>query len=260
MEKMSLGKSLEKAWGSNDILHIMKVSKKGREIHGQAEHAREKEQDFLKSMQLLDKAMLVYEKEGDLRGLTEALQSRSSAYKHLFQHTSDKTFLTLAKYEALAGVEIAESLDDPSALVMAYRGLAKVLEQLEDWKGTARYFTEALRAFEKNPPPENNRPAVASDLKAHLAFAVYKSGDKKEGVKIMDTAVSELEKDTEEEKYNKDVWLSGAHMRAATMLQSDNPKLAKRHLQKASEIIKSNSELKLRAKQLDRLEKSLKNK
>ena len=235
------------------------VSERGREIHRQAEVAREKEQDFLKSLQLLDEALLAYQADGDLRGLTEALQSKGSAYKHLYQQTGDSTFLTLAKHEALAGIEIAEKLGDSSALTMVYRGLGKVLEQLEDWEGAADNFSKALEAFEKAPPAENNRPSVASDMKAHLGYDLYMSGKKQQGLETITEAIGELEADKKEDKYNIDVWLSGAHMRAAHMLYRDNPDTARNHLQKAEKIIQSNEELTLRSEQLKKLKASFQN-
>jgi tetratricopeptide (TPR) repeat protein len=233
------------------------ISTKGRSIHAQAEVAREKSQDFLKSLQLLDEAVLVYGKDGDLRGLSEALQSRSSVYKHLFQKYENKAYIILAKHNSLAGIEIAEKLKDKSALSMVYRGLAKVLELSEDWVTSAEYFNKAVEAFEKSPPAENNRPAVLSDMRAHLAYAVYMSGNKKRGLNMMNKAISELEIDTIEARYNKDVWLSGAHMRAAKMLIDDQPEIAKKHLEKAEETIKDNPELTLRANQLSKLKSHL---
>ena len=207
-------------------------------------------------MQLLDKAILSYQEDGDHRGMSEALQSRSSAHKHLFQETQDKSFLILAKHDAIAGVEIAESIDDPSALPMVYRGLANTLEQTQDWEGALKYFTKAIEAFEKSPPAENNRPAVLSDMKAHLGYSTYKSGDKGKGLEILQTAIAELERDNVEVRYNKDVWLSEAHMRVAEMLRRDNTALATQHLQNAKKIIQSNPELELRSRQFEKLSTS----
>lgn len=226
----------------------------GREKHAQAEHAREKEQDFLKSLQLIEEALIIYEKDNDLRGFSEALQSRSSAYKHLYQETETLAYIILAKHDALAGIEIAEGLDDKSSLAMVYQGAGKIYEQLRDWQNAAKYFSKAIEAFTAHPPEENNRPAVLSDMNAHYAFDLYNSGEKKKGLALINKSIQELEKNTEEPKYNRDVWLSGAHMRAATMLTNDNPDLASKYLSNAKEIISKNDELKLRARQLIQLE------
>lgn len=227
------------------------ISEKGRTLHGQAENAREKEQNFLKSLTLLDEAIIAYQNDNDPRGVSEALQSRSTAFKHLYQQTSNEVYLTLALYNSLAGVKIAESLEDTSGLAMAYRGLAKIFEQTEDWRETENYFTKAIAAFDKNPPTENNHPAIRSDMKAHLAYAKYLAGDKST-TDMMNQAISELEA-SDMSKYERDVWLSGAHMRAAQMLKVDNTQLAHNHLAKAKEIIDANPELVIRKEQWEEL-------
>lgn len=229
-------------------------SAKGRDLHTQVEHSREREQDFLKSLKLAEEAIIAYQEDKDYRGVSEVLQSRSSTYKHLYQKTKDEVYLTLAKHDALSGIEIAESLDDKSGLAMVYRGMGKILEQMKDWSEMKKYFEKAIEAFKTNPPKENNRPAVLSDMKAHLAFGMYMSGNKS-GLDLMKEAIAELT-DSDEWKYNRDVWLSGAHMRAAEMLREDNLDLAKEHLQKAKEIIDGNPELVLRKEQWEELNKT----
>jgi len=226
------------------------VSERGRQIHAQVEYAREKEQDFQKALNLANEAMIAYQEDGDLRGFSEVLQSRSSVYKHLYQKTGDQVYLILAKHDALSGIEIAEGLEDKSALVMVYRGLGKILEELEDWEGSSEYFGKAIEIFGTNPPEENNRPSVLSDMKAHFAYALYQHGKKGEGLEIMDKAIEEMRNDTTEKRYNLDVWLSGAHMRAAKMLSKDDPTKAKEHLRAAEKIISSNPETILRQGQL----------
>ena len=229
---------------------------KGREIHHKVEHAREKEQNPIKSLKFVDEAIKAYQQESDFRGLAEVLQSRSSAYKLLFQQTEDPVFLVLAKHSSLAGIEIAKKLDDPSSLCMPYRGIAKIHEQLKEHGKASEYFQKAIEIFQKNPPPENNRPAVLSDMKAHLHANQYLSGSKTAYKKLLED-IKKLEADTQEPRYNLDVWLSGAHMRAAQILAEDNPEKSQEHLQKAKKIIDSNNELVLRAQQWEKLNQKL---
>ncbi|QQS38925.1 hypothetical protein IPM62_06120 [Candidatus Woesebacteria bacterium] len=233
------------------------TSFRGRKLHNEAEIAREKKQDFIKSLQILDEAILVYEKDGDLQGFSEALQSRSSVFKHLYQQTGDAAFLVVAKHDSLAGVEIAESLTDKSALAMSYRGAAKVFEQLLDWENAQKYFQMAVKAFAQNPPKENARPAVLYDMKAHLGYATFMFRQKKIGLKIINDAIKNLLNDLTEEKYNRDVWLSGAYMRLATMLWYTDKNKAKTSLDQAEAIINSNSDLTLRSSQLKKLKSKL---
>jgi tetratricopeptide (TPR) repeat protein len=219
-------------------------SQKGRILHARAEQAREKEQDLLKSLKLADEATIAYADDGDYLGIAEVQSSRFIAFKHLHRKTNDKAYLTLAKFAALSAVELSELSDDPKAATLPYFNLGKAYEEIKDYNNAIIYFEKAL----SSPLPDShNRTAVKADIKAHLSFAKYKSVDKS-GLGLMSEAISELEV-AEEQKYEKDVWLSGAHMRAAEMLRQDNPQLAKEHLQKAKEIIDGNPDLKLRAEQ-----------
>ena len=233
-------------------------SQKGRALHAQVESAREHDHDFLKSLTLATEAILAYQADQDYRGLSEVLQSRASTYKHLFQQSQDPVFLKLAQHDALVGIEIAESLTDKSGLALAYRGLGKILEQKADWPGVVAYLEKAIAAFHAFPPAENNQPTVESDMKAHLAFGKYKAGDKT-GLALMREAITELEQ-SDEQKYRRDVWLSGAYMRAAEMLYQDDQQLAESYLAKAQAVIAANPELVLRKEQLAGLLKYLQKK
>ena len=208
-----------------------------KELHTKAEMTRELEQDFLKSLQFADEATLAYSQEGNTEGMAEIQGSRVLAFSHLAQKTDDKNYLVLAKHAAMAGVEIM-----PGA--MTYFRLGKALEETEDFSEAVSAYKSAL---EYELPIEHNRPAVKSDLKAHLGFVEYLSGDKEQGLQDMDEAISELEENSEELKYNRDVWLSGAYMRKAVVLKD------KEALEKARDIIYANPELVLRKGQLEKL-------
>jgi len=223
----------------------------GRDLHQKAEMARELEQDFVKALQLTDEATVAYADEEDSRGLAEVTASRQNTFGHLYQKTGNKNFLTLAKYTAQAAVEIAENSSIPEALALPYRDLAKVYEDLKDYSKAATFHQKAVEAMRSHPPKEHARPAVLADMEAHLAYAQYKAGDKNAYIRLK-SAIADLEK-AGETPYNKDVWLSGAHMRAAQMLREGSPDDAKIHLQRAKEIIDNNKELTLRAEQWEKL-------
>jgi len=227
-------------------------SAKGRDLHGKAEMAREGEQDLLKSLTLTDEATIAYAEDGDQLGLAEVQGTRFNAFKHLYQKTGNKNYLILAKHAAMSAVEIAEKSGISEALALPYRDLAKAHLELEEYQEAIVFFEKALNA---KLPEHHNRPGVVAEIKAHLAYAKYKTGDKS-ALGLMTEAISELE-NSDEFKYNKDVWLSGAHMRTADMLKEDNLELAKDHLQKAKEIIDANPELKLRAEQWEKLAKTI---
>lgn len=223
----------------------------GRRIHGLAEEAREKEQDFTKAHKLLDEATAAYAKDKDYLGMSEAQGSRFIVYKHQYEETKDRNFLILATLSALAAVQIAEENKLKEALPLAYFNLGKAYEEDENYKKALSPFKKAFKKAQKDLPERHNRPAVKADIKAHLAFIEYMCGDKNAITKL-EEAIKELE-ESDEYQYTKDVWLSGAHMRAAKALLTDNPEGAKEHLEIAEKIIDSNPELKLRKGQLQKL-------
>lgn len=233
----------------------MTRSEKGRSIHSKAEQAREKG-DFLKALQFIDEAMMVYGEDGDDLGFAEVFASRFLTLRHLFEKTQDKKFSILAKHSAMSSVEIAEESGDKSATALPLFNLAKVQEDLGEYVNAVGSYKRALEVMSSNPPTDHDRPAVIADMKAHMSVAEYKSGDKT-ALERLDEAITELE-GSDELKYNKDVWLSGAHMRAAEILREDDVETAKGHLQKAKSVIDANPELTLRKEQWEKLAGSFK--
>lgn len=226
----------------------------GRKIHGQAAKAREAG-NHLESFQLGDEAMLAYQKDGNVLGFAEVIADRSIVLRHLADETGDQNFLLLAKSELEAAVTIVKKSGDQTALAIPIFNLAKIQEELGEIEQAAQTYQEAVESMENNPPELHNRPAVLADMKAHLSTCQYKNGDTS-ALERAEQALSEIET-SEEVKYNKDVWTSGAHMRMADILRNDNPEKAKEHLQKAKEIIDANPDLKLRAKQWEKLSQSM---
>lgn len=226
------------------------ASIEGRKIHGQAAQARETGK-HLEALKLYDEAILAYQKDGDILGLAEVFADRSIIYRHLFDNTNDKNFLIIGKYEMLASVEMAEKSGSKEALALPYFNLAKVQESLDELPEALENYQKAVENMVANPPEEHNRPAVVADMIIHQSTAEYKNGDKG-ALKRALAALLDLE-GADEPKYNKDVWLSGAHMRIAQVLKNDDLAKAEEHLQKAKEIIETNLDLKLRQTQLEKL-------
>lgn len=226
------------------------MDSQGRKIHTQAAHARE-DGRHLESLQLSDEAMLAYQKDGDILGLAEILADRSIVFRHLADDTGDQNFLIIAKHEMMASVEMAEKSGNKSAAVLPYFNLAKVHESLGELDKAKEFYQKTVDGMTNNPPQMHDRPAVLADMKVHLATCEYRVGDKS----ALERAVQALTdlKAAGEEKYNKDVWLSGGYMRIVEMLKEDDPTKAKEHLQKAKEIIDSNPNLKIRKTQWEKL-------
>jgi hypothetical protein len=237
----------------------MNNQSKARQIHAQAEHAREKEQNFLKSLQLQDQAIIKYQQENDLLGFSELLAARYITIKHLYLETGFKSYLILAKHTALAAVEIAEASGIKEALAQPqYKAASCLDEYLRDYPAAIPLYEKAINNMLNHPPdsatPVKNEKAL--EMKLHLYPCQYKAGDKS-AVPRTEQALRELARLNEAPSYEHDVWLSGGHMRLAAVLIKDDPDKAKLHLQHAKQIIDSNPELKLRKIQWEQLASEL---
>jgi tetratricopeptide (TPR) repeat protein len=222
----------------------------GRILHGKAEQAREKG-DFTQALKQTDEAMLAYQAAGDKVGFAEVLSSRFLTLRHLYDKTNDRAFLILAKNTVLSSVQIARESGDNTALALPLFNLGKAQETLGELPDAVTSYKEAVEHMTANPPQRHNRPSVLADMKVHLATAEYKTGDKA-ALARAEEALHELE-GTDEQKYEKDVWVSGGYMRLADMLRTEDSAKGAEALRKAKEIIDSNPDLTLRKGQWDKL-------
>lgn len=224
-------------------------------MHTKAEEARESG-DFLKALEFTDQAILAYEKDNDLLGLSEVLSSRQSTFKHLYRKTGNKAFLTLERFAAAASVEIAKESGVKEAIGIPYHNLGKYYFEAKEYKKAAGFFKKAVENLTSHPSTRHSRPSVLADIKGHLLAAQYHADDKTALARAIKT-LEELKNSQEKSTYNKNVWLSGGHLRIAEMLAQDDKNLAIKHAKKAEQIIESDKRLILRKKQLEDLRKIL---
>lgn len=230
------------------------TSKRGREIHGKAENARE-DGNPKQSLILAEEAFVTYLEDGDKLGAAEVLASKMLALRHLYESTDESIYLIAAKHTAQAAVEIAEKFGDKSALALPYYNLAKIHDTLEEYGEAVDYYKKALENFQNNPPEEHKpegRTSMVADMKVHLHVAEVNNGDDS-AIERAEDALKELEEGEEILKYNKDVWLSGGFMSLADALRDKDSDKAKDYLNRAKEIIDSNDKLTIRKEQWERL-------
>lgn len=229
-------------------------SERGREIQGQAEHAREAG-EFGKALELTDQATIQYAVDNDLQGLSEVQSSRLLTFRHLFEQTGKQEYLILAKHAALTGVELAETSGTPETLSMPYFNLAKAYEANGEVTNAIEYFKKAIDYKQKFPGKYHNRVGVIADMVGHLSMAEYKNGDKS-ALTRAEEALNQLQT-SDEPQYNKDVWASGAHMRIDELTVTTDHESAVSHIRLAQSIIDQNPELILRKKQIAKLREKL---
>lgn len=217
----------------------------GKSLHLKAEKARENE-EFLEALKLADEALLQYQKEGDIVGFCEVLCARFITFQLLYEETNDRNYLIIGKFSAKSAVKIARKSEKPEALALPLFHLANAYLLLQKYDKALEKYQEALDALPQSP---YNRPSVLANIKIFKGTAAFKNGDK-EAIKEVEEAVKELEM-ADEEKYAKDVWVSGGYLKLAEALSSRD------YLEKARSIIEANPELKIRRKQLARIEAKL---
>lgn len=222
---------------------------KGQEFLIDTNNQRESE-DYLESLVSSDKAIIAFQAEGSLGKLAETLSARSITFIHLADHTKDQAYLILAKSAASSAVEVAKLGENKDQLAISLLGLGRIHAKLKDHQSAAKYYQEALGNL------SNDRPSMVADVKIHLAASQYKTGDKSALERLL-SALNDLEA-ANEDSFVKNVWVSGAYMKLAEILATDNPEESQKHLAKAKEIISSDPQLIIRLKQWTELSQSLK--
>lgn len=230
------------------------MESEGRRLHAQAASARENDQ-LKESLSFNDEALFAYDREDNPLGFAEGIACRSITLRNYATQQESRNILTLAKYEMMASVTIARESGDNTALPLPLYNLAQLQEALGEHEDAIETYSEAVNTMKNNPPESHNRPSVLADMKVHMTVCEYKAGDTS-ALERAEEALQQLEESEEPNKFNKDVWVSGGHMKLAEILIEESPSEAKEHLAKAKEIIDSNEELVLRKQQWERLSKS----
>lgn len=181
------------------------------------------------------------------------LTGRLIAWKHLFYKTEDEVYAMIVKNEAQLMLEIVKKykLNDKLHLIYFLNGTSSIL--LDDFAAAEKEFGLSVKLYPSDSPEK-------ADWMGHLGSAMYANGKKEEGLKINLEAI-ELLKNREKEINNSflyHVWLSGAYLRTAKLLEKDNPQLSQVYLDKTKKILDSDKELVIRQEQYDNYIKQLK--
>lgn len=222
--------------------------------HLQAESAREHEKDFTKALSLIDASFDSYLQSGDIYGAAEALCSRVLTLRHCAdQHPEQPTYrtayLTQALHTALASVEIATKHTVSTAI--PYQNLGKIQQLLGQHDNAVQSFQKALEAQQNNPHPTQNRPGVLANFQELLASAQLSLGDTS-ALQRAEDALRDLEA-SDEDDYNKAVWLLNGHARIARACRTFDVETARKHYQAAKTLLASRNDLELSQKTLDDL-------
>ncbi|HJX59264.1 hypothetical protein A2V61_01060 [Candidatus Woesebacteria bacterium RBG_19FT_COMBO_47_8] len=221
----------------------------GQELHSKGGQLRE-EDKHLEALQYLTLAVVAYQKEGNYRGLIDALKDRTLTWKHLFLTSNDKAYAILAQKDAEAMLSISQEYHLEDKLDTSYFRLGEVAMLFEDYPTAINFYQKALVVYQ-GPISEKG------DFRYHLGEAQYRNGQKEEGKSTILAGLAEIQQGASElDPFLIHVWESGVHMRLAELLREDNPFEAKKHLKLAQEIAASDEKLVIRRRQIGELAKT----
>lgn len=201
--------------------------------------------ESLKAIDVYNQAIVRYQEDKDYVNMMQALTGRLLSWKHLFYKTGDKIYAIFVKKETEAMLEISKEhrLNDKLYLIHFLNGTSAIL--LNDYPVAEKEFGQAIELYP-------NDYAEKGDWLAHLGDAVYRNGKKEEGKKMILQGVEKIEANSSQiDSFLFNVWVSGAYLRLAKLLKTDNSEESLLFLSKATEIIDSDERLVIRKRQLE---------
>jgi tetratricopeptide (TPR) repeat protein len=220
------------------------------ELHQRGWRLREKDQ-HLEALGYLDRAVVGYQKEGNYRGLIDALKDRCLTWKHLFLLDGDLVYAILSKKDAEAMLVIAQEKGLKDKFHTSYFRLGETATLFTDYPSAVEYFSKALKTYQ-GPLSEEG------DYRCHLGEALYLNGQKEKGKTAILQGIREIEQGASEtDSFLINVWRSGALMRLAEVLSKDESEQARTYFNEAKKIIDSDERLVIRKRQLEKLAQTI---
>lgn len=214
------------------------------ELQKEADKIRE-EGESLKAINLYNQSIVSFQESKDYSSMIGALTGRLLSWKHLFYKTEDNTYAIFVKKEAETILEVAKAhhLMDRLFLIHFLNGTSAIL--LKDFDSAEKEFSKAIDLY-----PSDN--AEKGDWIAHLGDAMYRNGKKEEGKKKILQGIDIIkQKSSQIDSFLFNVWVSGAYLRLAKLLKTDNPIESQLFFNQAKSIIDSDSRLVIRKQQLE---------
>jgi hypothetical protein len=216
----------------------------GVELREEADRVRE-EGRSLAAIDLYNQAIVQYQASKDYSDMLAALTGRLLSWKHLFYKTEDKIYAIFVKKEAEMMLEVAKTynLMDRLYLIHFLNGTSAIL--LKDYNLAEKEFDQAVQLY----PTENPEKG---DWIGHLGDAMYRNGKKEEGKKVILNGVEIIkDRSAQIDSFLFNVWVSGAYLRLAKLLKTDDPVESQLFFKQAKEIIDSDDRLVIRKQQLE---------
>lgn len=229
---------------------IVSAFKFAQDAHIMSEELRENDK-HIEALQVIEVAIVLYQKEKNYLGFAKALQSRVLIYKHLFLLTSDVAFAILARQDAKSSLEIVQKHNLKDALSSCFFRLGEISMLFENYENASDYYQKSLDVY-------TGTNTEKGDYRYHLGEALYRNGKKTEGIKTMLEGLKEIQDNRGEvDSFLANVWEAGCYMKLAELVIKDNLGQAKEYFKKAQEIVDSDDKLVIRRRQIADLAKKL---
>lgn len=206
----------------------------------------------LDALNLYNQALVSFQQKNDYNGILGVLCGRLISWQHLFNHEEDKVYAILARKEAESMLAIAKehAIHNRDYLIHFLFGKSCIF--LKDFKSAEIEFKQAVDLY-----PHDH--AEKGDWLAHLGEAIYKNDRKEEGERVILEGVQKIQAHQDmEDSFKISVWISGAYLRLAKILISDQKiEQAKIYLSKGEEIVLKDPRLVIRKQQLEILKKKI---
>lgn len=232
------------------LMWTLSLSANPAELQKQAFELREQGQT-LQSIALYDQALDQFQKEKNYNGMFSVINGRLIAWKHLFYESEEPLYALFVRQhaEALQFLVQKHGLSDRQALVSFQLGTAHT--QLKEYKEAEAELTKAFQLYPRDD-------AEKGDWLAHLGFVQYLNGKKELGKANILEGIAQIKANTSTaDAFRINVWLSGAYLRLAILLEKDEPELSRTYSEQAETIIKAHPELAIRSRQLAKWKKML---
>lgn len=202
--------------------------------------------DFAGSLELLTDALVAFQSKNDAEGIIEALVSQSLTLRHIGEADNNANVLIYAKHTAMAAVEIAtKNKLNPS---IPLYNMAKDQESLGETGDAINSIRKALGT--------HGDLSFMAEMKTRLASLECKRGDDA-AMGRFDDALQELKDNPNSDDYTQKVWVSGAYLHMAESLAGRDNAKAKELLVEAGKIINADDRLKLRKRQLEKVQEQV---
>ncbi len=227
------------------ILNAVCMADSAERLCEQADILRE-EGKTLDALNLYNHALVTFQRRHDYNGILGVLSGRLISWQHLFNLEEDKVYAILARKEAESMLAIAQehNIHDRDYLIHFLFGKSCIF--LKDFKCAEIEFKQAVDLY-----PQDN--AEKGDWLAHLGEAIYKNGRKEEAERVILEGVQQIQAHQDvEDVFKINVWISGAYLRLAKILISDQKsEQAKTYLSKGEQIVLKDPRLVIRKQQLE---------